>query len=108
MKKTFTYIGICLSLIILIFRLTCGILVVQPLGFFPEGTSIVYIRVDLDLPFIASADGILEEKNGGVSIISRGVLLGELGEKLKKRILFRLPYSKDLYLYSTNGIEYEK
>lgn len=108
MKKIITYTGIFMLLFILVFRFTCGILVVQPLGFFPEGTSIVYIRVNLDLPFIASADGILEEKNGGVSIISRGILLGELGEKLQKRILFRLPYSKDLYLYSTNGIEYEK
>lgn len=108
MKKTITYSGISILLIILTFRFTCGVLVIPPLGLLPKGSSIVYVRVNLDLPFIASADGILKERDGGVSIFSRGILLGELGEKLKKRVVFRLPYSKDLYLYSTNGTEYEK
>jgi len=109
MKKIFIYIGIFLFLIFLVFRFSCGILVIQPIGFIPEGKTIIYYKgKDLDLPFIASADGILNERDGGVSILSRGVLLGELGEKIKGKIILRLPYSKTLYLYSTNGVEFEK
>ncbi len=79
----------------------CGIFVIQPIGAIPNGVTIVYWRSGLNLPFIASADGLLDRTGVGVSLLGRGLMLGGLADIIKSRELFRLPYSEILYLWST-------
>ena len=86
----------------------CGFFVVQPIGAIPEGVTVFYWRVGLDLPFIASADGILLKKTGSVNLLTRAITIGKLSEVVKPRSIVRLPYSQQLYLYSTDGKEFSK
>lgn len=44
---------------LIFFRVFCGIFIIQPIGAIPEGATIVYWRSGLNVPFIASADGLL-------------------------------------------------
>ena len=90
------------------FILFCGIFVIQPIGAVPRGTTIVYWRFGTKMSFIASADGLAGKSGLGVSLLDRGIVLGGLAKTINSRALFRLPYSKTLYLISTNGKEYEK
>lgn len=83
-----------------------GVFVIQPIGAVPDGATIVYWRHGLNLPFVASADGILEESGAGVSLLGRGVVLGKLAEPITDREMLRLPYSHTFYLWSTGGKEY--
>lgn len=92
----------------LFFRLFCGIFVIQPIGAIPEGATIAYWRAGLNLPFVASADGLLEDSGAGVSLLGRGVMLAKLAEPIKEREIFRVGYSDTLYLWSTGGKKYEK
>ena len=94
-------VGLC-------FRIFCGIFVIQPIGALPEGTTIIYWRSGLNLPFIASADGLLEQSGTGVSLLGRGMMLAKFAEPIKEREIVRIGYSKRLYLYSTGGKDYEK
>lgn len=96
-----------LLVIIVIFSSVCGVFVLQPIGAVPEGVTIIYWRDGLNMPFVASADGILEKTGTGVSLLSRGILLSKVIELIKPRIICRLPYSEQLYLISTNGNKYE-
>ena len=90
------------------FRIFCGIFVIQPIGAIPEGVTIIYWRSGLNLPFIASADGLLEKSGKGVSFLGRGIILAKLAEPITKREIIRLPYSEILYLCSTNGKKYKE
>lgn len=91
----------------ILFRIFCGIFVIQPIGAIPKGATIVYWRNGLNLPFISSADGILTKSGGGVSLLGRGMMLSKLAEPLLEKEIFRFGYSETLYLWSTNGIKYE-
>jgi hypothetical protein len=103
----FIVFAVVLSIIIG-FRVFCGVFVIQPIGAIPEGVTLVYWRNGLNLPFIASVDGIMDESGAGISLFGRGMLLGKLSEPLKEREIFRFGYSETIYLWSTNGKTYEK
>ena len=61
------------------------------------------------MPFIASADGLLEKSGAGVSLLGRGLMLGKLAKPIKEREIFRFSYSETLYLWSTGGkVYYQK
>ena len=109
-KKKLLFIILIGSLvsIAILFRLFCGIFVIQPIGAIPKGVTIVYWRNGLNLPFIASADGLLNDTDNGVSILGRGLIHAKLSEPILKREIFRLSYSETLYLWSTGGKKYEK
>jgi hypothetical protein len=92
----------------LFFRLFCGIFVIQPIGAIPDGTTIVYWRSGLNIPFVASADGLLDDSGIGVSLLGRGLMLAKLAEPIKEREIFRFGYSETFYLWSTGGKKYEK
>lgn len=92
----------------LAFRLFCGIFVIQPIGAIPEGATIVYWRHGLNLPFVASADGVLDKSGSGVSLLGRGMMLAALAPVVKEREIFRVGYIEALYLWSTGGKKYEK
>lgn len=106
MKKKLIFILITIAVIGISFRFFCGIFVIQPIGAIPKGTTIVYWRVGMDLPFISSADGLLEKSGVGVSLLGRGIMLAKYAKPIKEKEFFRLSYSETLYLYSTGGKKY--
>lgn len=108
MKKTIIIILIVISLPIILFRIFCGIYVTQPIGMIPDGMTIVYWRNGTDLPFISSADGILQKSGKGVSILNRIMTIGEVSGKIKEKVIFRMKYSEKLYLISTDGKRFER
>jgi len=107
MKKNLIIVLILIFGIGLFFRLFCGIFVIQPIGAIPDGTTIVYWRSGLNMPFVSSADGLLEKSGAGVSLLGRGFMLAKIAEPIKEREFFRFGYSETLYLWSTGGKEYE-
>jgi hypothetical protein len=96
------------ALACVVFRLTCGIFVIQPIGAIPDGVTIVYWRVGTKMPFVSSADGLLEESGSGVSLLGRGAVLAGIADPITERELFRFGYSRTLYLWSTGGKEFSK
>jgi hypothetical protein len=88
------------------FYFTTGFFVIQPIGALPEGATVWYWRYDTGLPFISSADSLLVDKQGGVSLLGRGFVLAALVEPITQLKIASLPYSKTLYLISTGGREF--
>jgi hypothetical protein len=106
MKKFGIFILI-LIIILVLFRIFFGIFVIQPMGAIPDGVTIIYWRIGLNIPFVASADGILEKSGSGVSLLGRGVLLAAISKPIIDKEIFRFGYSETLYLWSTGGKIYE-
>ena len=100
--------GVGLLALVAFVRCFLGVFVIQPIGALPRGATIVYWRHGLGLPFVASADGLLDESGAGVSLLGRGIILGKLAEPVTEREVLRLPYSRTLYLWSTGGKEYDR
>lgn len=107
MKKKLFYLLIFVFIVGLFFRLFCGIFVIQPIGAIPEGTTIVYWRNGMNMPFISSPDGLLIESGAGVSLLGRGLMLAKIAGPIKEKEIIRFGYSKTLYLWSTGGKEFE-
>lgn len=106
--KTAFYAKIVAGLVvflILVFICT-GFYVIQPIGALPEGITVWYFRVGLDLPFITSPDGYSLKKEGKVSLLNRLNSMAEIIEATKDRIILRLPYIKQFYFISTGGKTY--
>jgi hypothetical protein len=82
-----------------------SLFVIQPIGAAPAGQTLVLLRKG-KMNFIDSADAICERINGGVSLLCRGLVLGNVARDSK--ILFRLPYSSTLYKISTDNKTYSK
>jgi hypothetical protein len=78
------------------------------MGIIPSGATIVYWRFNLSLPFICSADGLLEESGTGVSILGRGLVLAKVAKPIMDRKIMKFDYSETLYLWSTGGKKFEK
>lgn len=110
MKKKQIIISISILALGLFFRIFCGIFVIQPIGAIPEGATIVYLRtgMDLHLPFISSADGLLDKSGAGVSLLGRGMMLAKVAEPIKGNEIFRIGYSETIYLWSTGGKKFGK
>lgn len=108
MKKLFLILTLFFLIILVSFRIFFGIFVIQPIGALPKGATIVYWRFDLNLPFIASADGLLDASGQGISLMGRGLMLAGLAEPIIKREIIRFGYNETLYLWSTEGKKYEK
>jgi hypothetical protein len=87
---------------------TTGFFVIQPIGAVPEGATVWYWRLDTSLPFISSADGLLLNKQLGVSLLGRAVALGAVAKPIADRKIVTLPYTRTLYLISTEGREFER
>ena len=109
MKKS-VIVTIVVSVFVTLFLvayLFTGIFVIQPLGMLPEGSTVWYIRSGLKLPFIASADGLLLEKQNGVSLLGRSIMISTVLSLIKNKIILKMPYMKSFYLISTKGAEFE-
>ena len=87
---------------------TLGLVVVQPIGAVPEGATILYWRVGLDMPFVESADGMLLERTGQVSLLGRAVSMGAMVKMLDGRRIAALPYSETLYEWTTDGQRFDR
>jgi hypothetical protein len=90
-----------------------GLFIVHPLGASSEGATYVFWRPGSELPFISSADGLLlrksdEKKKEAITADARGAALGETSDFVLKRRLLKLPYSRELYLHSTGGVELDR
>ena len=79
------------------------VFVVQPIGAVPEGRTVVMSRL-ATTKFIDSADAMCLRIQDGVSLLCRGMVLGQVLQSAT--IYLRLPYSRTLYLFSTDGAEY--
>jgi hypothetical protein len=101
-KSSFVAVFIILILVVSSY-FTFGFFVIQPIGAIPEGGTILYLRLGTAMPFISSADGLLDEKVGDVSLLGRGLALGIAAKILEKRKIFPLPYMPFLYQISTKG-----
>lgn len=77
--------------------------VVPPIGAVPEGRTLVVLRMR-DGQFIDSADAMCVRIQESVNLLCRGMVLGAVAEN--STILARLPYSRALYLISTDRLEY--
>jgi hypothetical protein len=91
-----------------VFYFTTGFFVIQPIGAIPQGTTVWYWRYNTQFPFISSADGLLVDKQGGVSLLGRGVALAALSEPITQRKIASFPYSQTLYLISTGGRQFDR
>lgn len=78
--------------------------VIQPIGAIPDGKTILIDRGH-NMPFIDSADAMCKRRVGKVSLLCRGMALGEA---TRMHIYARLPYSEWLYLQSTDGMRYDR
>jgi hypothetical protein len=110
-RKVFIWgmgLGGILAVFLLVFYFCCGLFVIQPIKALPEGVTFLYFRGGTKLPFVASADGLLLEKAGKVSLLGRVIVLSQVSEELKKRKLAALPYSHNLYLFSTGGKDFSE
>ncbi|HEV7165901.1 MAG TPA: hypothetical protein VGO35_10970 [Gammaproteobacteria bacterium] len=87
---------------------TTGLFVVQPIGVVPNGATIWYWRIHTNYPFIASADGLLLDRVGNVSLLGRVVALGATANELQDKKIATFPYSRTLYLMSTGGKEFDR
>lgn len=101
--------GLVISLIVLaiiggICYSQLGFYSVQPLGALPEGSTAVVWR-ESDEPFFNSPDALCLERLGGVSLLCRGMAMGQAPVD---RIVFRLPYMRWAYLQSTDGRDFDR
>src|SRR5689334_15086807 len=108
MKKRLTIISAIALVFMILCYLSLGLFIIQPIGAVPDGATVVYFRLGTSLPFVASADGILLKKVGEVSLLTRAMMMAGISKPVMENKIFVMPYSKALYLYSTDGVELEK
>lgn len=101
--KTIFYIIAILLVIFIGFCTQITVFVTQPLGAIPSGSTIIIWKRE-NTKFIDSADAICEREFGGVNLICRIRVLGEIAST--SDILFRGDYREPLYLLSTDGKKY--
>lgn len=85
--------------IIVLFYFFCGFYSIPPIGALPEGRTVVVWREGGE-PFFNSPDALCLERMGGVSLMCRGMAMGQ---GPTDRIILRLPYQEWAYLNSTGG-----
>lgn len=88
----------------LLFYSFCGFYTVQPIGAVPDGATAIVWR-DSGEPFFNSADALCLERTGGVSLMCRGMAMGQAPTD---RIIMRLPYLEFAYSMSTGGKEFDR
>lgn len=86
-----------------LFYALCGFYTVQPIGALPEGATAIVWRESGE-PFFNSADALCLERMGGVSLMCRGMAMGQAPTE---RIILRLPYMHFAYTMSTGGKEFD-
>jgi len=98
--KTSTLLIALLIVLVILFRLLFGIFVVKPLGTLTEGSTTVYWRAGLEMPFVASVEGILGDSDSGKALPGRAVQAGQLLTEIGDRKVLKIGYSEALYQLS--------
>jgi hypothetical protein len=104
-KRYYVIAVILLIIVIIIGGTQITIFVIPPIGALPEGKTVIISRLN-KTNFIDSPDAICDRIQGGVSLLCRGIVMGEVVKN--SRILLRLPYSSWLYSISTGGKSYSR
>jgi hypothetical protein len=81
-----------------------GFYTVQPIGALPEGATVLVWRASGE-PFFNSPDAECLRIQGGVSLLCRGIALGNAP---LDRIILRFPYTDWAYLQSTDGMVFDR
>ena len=102
-SKTPIVVGLIAAFVAL-FYFFCGFYTVQPIGALPDGATAIVWRASGE-PFFNSADALCLERMGGVSLLCRGMAMGQAPTE---RIIVRLPYQRWAYLQSTGGSEFDR
>lgn len=103
MTKT-AWTGIGLAVFAVAFNVFCGFYTVQPIGALPEGGTAIVVRATGE-PFFNSPDALCLERMGGVSLLCRGMAMGQAPTD---RIIVRLPYQEWAYSASTGGQSFDR
>lgn len=96
--------GIGLAVVAVVFYIFCGFYTVQPIGALPEGGTAIVLRATGE-PFFSSPDALCLERMGGVSLLCRGMAMGQAPTD---RIILRLPYQEWAYNASTGGQTFDR
>lgn len=100
-----TALGIAITMCFgVLFYIFCGFYTIQPIGALPSGGTAIVWRAPGE-PFFNSADALCLERMGGVSLLCRGMAMGQAPTD---RILIRLPYQSWAYTASTGGKEFDQ
>jgi hypothetical protein len=104
-KRTKTLLVLLFIVIVAVTWSQVTVFVVPPIGAVPEGRTLIMSRLK-GTQFIDSADAMCERIQGGVSLLCRGMILGQIGQNAT--VYLRLPYSETLYSISTGGRKYDR
>lgn len=100
-KTIAAVIIIALSLIVVS---QMGLYTIQPIGALPEGVTLIMWRASGE-PFFNSPDAVCLKLQQGVSLLCRGLAMGQAPID---RIILRLPYMDWAYLMSTGGQSFDR
>ena len=101
-KRALSIAGIVFFIAFVIILTQVGFYSVQPIGLVPEGVTLL-VRRGISDPFFNSADAECLEYQGQVTLLCRGIALGNVEEE---RVILKLPYIRWFYLLSTGGEEF--
>jgi hypothetical protein len=104
-RKALVAVSVVLFVVVLVAYTQITLFVIPPIGAVPEGRTVVMSR-SAATHFVDSPDAVCERIQGGVSLLCRGVVMGQALNGAT--IYARLPYSRTLYLVSTGGKTYDR
>jgi hypothetical protein len=112
-KTRFVFVTVATALLCSGFYYCFGLFIVHPLGASSEGATYLYWRPGSEMPFVSSADGLLlkkadPKKKAAITADARGAALSKTSDFVLKRRLLKLPYSRELYLQSTGGVNLDQ
>jgi hypothetical protein len=117
-KTRFVFVTLTTAVLSSAFYWCLGLFIVHPLGTTSEGSTYIYWRPGSELPFISSADGLLLDKAAAkqsgkgkpdaITPAARGEALSTTSDLVLQRRILKLPYSRELYLMSTDGVELDR
>jgi hypothetical protein len=112
-KTRFVFVTVATALLSSALYWCFGLFIVHPLGASSEGATYLFWRPGSEMPFISSADGLLLQKSDAkkkepITADARGAALGKTSDFVLKRRLLKLPYSRELYLHSTGGVNLDQ
>jgi hypothetical protein len=103
-KKLIVTIFVVVGVTVGVLGTQLGFYSIQPIGAIPDGATWLVWRAKSE-PFFNSADRLCIDRLGGVSLLGRGMALGQAP---KERIIVRMAYWKFAYLQSVGGTEIER
>jgi hypothetical protein len=103
-SKTKIVVAIVIFLLLLILISQMGFYSIQPIGALPDGATLLIWRKSSE-PFFNSPDAVCLKIQQGVSLLCRGLVMGQAPID---RIILRLPYMDWAYLFSTGGQTFER